>query len=139
MGVPHVRATGGENRVLAEHAGLCPLDNPRISAVAREDLVEFARNTLMREAEGLRERARHARLHRGGYRLDNLHAVFVLYFASRRGLSKAILVPAEGKAQYCKSDNGSALVRVRPSIDHSGSDAGGCASAATFASGTFLA
>jgi hypothetical protein len=79
VGVPHVRATGGENRVLVEHAGLRLLEHKRIATVVGEDLIEYAKHTLMRDPEGLRDRVGHALLHRGGYRLDDLHAMFILY------------------------------------------------------------
>ncbi len=79
LDVPHVRATGGGNRALVEHAGLRLLDHPRIAEVVGEDLIAYAKHTLMREPEGLRDRVGHALLHRGGYRLDDLHALFILY------------------------------------------------------------
>jgi hypothetical protein len=79
LGVPHVRATGGENRVLVEHAGLRLLEHPRVASVVGEDLMKFAKHTLMREPEGLRDRVGHALLHRGDYGLDHVHAMFLLY------------------------------------------------------------
>jgi hypothetical protein len=79
LGIPHVRATGGENRVLVEHAGLRLIEHPRINAVVGEDLVEFTKHTLLRPPEGLRDRVGHALLHRGGYRLVDFHAMFILY------------------------------------------------------------
>ncbi len=77
-GVPHVRATDRENRPLIEHAGLELLDRERMIAVAGADLVAFAKHTLVRAPEGLRDRIGHAILHFGDYGILDLYAMLLL-------------------------------------------------------------
>jgi hypothetical protein len=77
-GVPHVRATDRENRPLIEHAGLELLDRERMITVVGADLVAFAKRTLVRAPEGLRDRVGHAILHSGDYGVLDLYAMLLL-------------------------------------------------------------
>ena len=77
-GVPHVRATDRGKRPLIEHAGLELLDREHMIEVAGADLVAFAKHTLLRAPEGLRDRVGHAILHSGDYGLLDLYAMVLL-------------------------------------------------------------
>ena len=84
LGVPHLKATTGQQRPLTEVAGLELLDGERIVEICGDDLIAYAKYTLDREPEGLRDRIGHAILHRAEYKLADLQAVvqLVLRFAA---------------------------------------------------------
>jgi hypothetical protein len=83
LGVPHLKATTGQHP-LTEVAGLELLDSERIVEICGDDLIAYAKYTLDREPEGLRDRIGHAILHRAEYKLADLQAVvqLVLRFAA---------------------------------------------------------
>jgi len=77
--IPHVRATDRGRRPLLEYADLKLLEHARMQAVAGNDLVAFAKHTLLRAPEGLRPRIAHGLLKRADYRMIDLYAMLLLY------------------------------------------------------------
>lgn len=75
----------GQDQV-TKFAGLDLLDNPRVVEFCGEDLITFAKHTLERPPEGLRDRVGHAILHFDQYRVADLDAVvlLILRFAALR-------------------------------------------------------
>lgn len=78
LDVPALRPTDRRGRPATEHAGLELLMHERVAAACGEDLVVFAKHTLLQEPEGLRDRVGHALLHYGQYRMIDLAAVLFL-------------------------------------------------------------
>lgn len=78
--VSHARSitTDRGKRPLIEHAGLELLDREHMIEVAGADVVAFAKHTLLRAFEGLRDRVGHAILHSGDYGLLDLYAMVLL-------------------------------------------------------------
>jgi len=90
LDVPDTRpADDRHGRAIANVAGLELLDHPKIQALCGEDLIAFAKHTLDRKPEGLRDKVGHAILHAVQYRDLDLDAV-VLLILRLAGLSLPI-------------------------------------------------
>ncbi|MGZ5151320.1 MAG: hypothetical protein ACXWC5_14955 [Burkholderiales bacterium] len=78
LDVPVVTATDRRGRPIMEYAGLELLDHPRIVSACGEDLIFFAKHTLLQQPEGLRDKVGHALMHMAQYREIDLAAVVLL-------------------------------------------------------------
>jgi hypothetical protein len=79
LGVPDSRTVDdGHGNPVTKVAGIELLGHPRIVEKCGEDLIAFAKHTLDRRPEGLRDRIGHAILHADQYRALDLDAVLLL-------------------------------------------------------------
>lgn len=79
LGVPDSRTVDdGHGQPVTKVAGIELLDHARIAEKCGEDLIAFAKHTLDRRPEGLRDRLSHAILHADQYRTLDLDAVVLL-------------------------------------------------------------
>jgi len=79
LDVPALRPTDRRGRPAVEHASFELLDDDRVAKACGEDLIFFAKHTLLQEPEGLRDRIGHALLHHRQYRMLDLTAALCVY------------------------------------------------------------